>query len=203
MLKNTAPTSINLEKNIKERWSPRAFVDEKIEQSALIRIFESARWAASSYNEQPWRFIIGLKDVNETYQRIIQSLVPFNQQWASKAPLVVLACGKKTFSRNNKPNPHMSYDVGQSMATLALQATEEGLYVHQMAGFSRDKAIELFNIPEDFEPIVVAAIGKIDEAEILQKEGPKERTRKNLEEFCWGAWETPLDSISHHEIAEK
>ncbi|MFW5760676.1 MAG: nitroreductase family protein [Cyclobacteriaceae bacterium] len=203
MLKNTAPTELNLEKNIKERWSPRAFLEDQIDDNALLRIFESARWAASSYNEQPWRFIIGIKDQGNTYANIIETLVPFNQQWASKAPVVILACGKKTFSRNGKPNPHMSYDVGQAMATLTLQATEEGLHVHQMAGFSSEKASQIFNIPEEFEPIVVAAIGKVDEEEILKKDGPKERTRKRLEEICWNSWNSPLKTMNNYELSDK
>ena len=203
MLKNTAPTNLNLEENIKERWSPRAFLEDKIDKDSLLRIFESARWSASSYNEQPWRFIIGIKDEGDNYQHIIESLVPFNQQWASRAPVVLLACGKKTFSRNGKPNPHMSYDVGQAVATLTLQATAEGLHVHQMAGFSSEKARELFDIPADFEPIVVAAIGKIDENEILQKDGPKERTRKKLEDICWSDWNSPHQVITHPEFVEK
>ena len=81
MIKNTAPTDVALDENIKERWSPRAFVDDKIEEDVLIRILESARWAASSYNEQPWRFIIGIKNEGSTYQKIVDALVPFNQQW--------------------------------------------------------------------------------------------------------------------------
>lgn len=196
MLKNTAPTDLDLEKNIKERWSPRAFVDDKIDKAKIVRIFESARWSASSYNEQPWRFIIGIKGEGETYQKVLETLVPFNQDWASKAPLVVLACAKKSFTRNGKPNPHMSYDVGQAMATLTLQATEEELYVHQMAGFSEEKACQIFNIPQDFEPIVVAAIGKINKEEVLQKDGPKERTRKSLEEICWSDWNTPSPVVT-------
>jgi nitroreductase len=195
MIKNTAPTNVALDENIKERWSPRAFVEDTIEEDVLIRIFESARWAASSYNEQPWRFIIGIKNEGPTYQKIIDALVPFNQQWASNAPVIVLACGKKHFSSNDKSNAHMSYDVGQAMATLTLQATKEKLYVHQMAGFSRDKAQELFSIPEEFEPIVVAAIGKIDEQAIVENDGPKERSRKNLSEICWSQWNEPLKIV--------
>jgi len=195
MIKNTAPTDVALDKNIKERWSPRAFLEEKIEENVLLRIFESARWAASSYNEQPWRFIIGIKNEGTTYQKIIDSLVPFNQQWASNAPVVILACGKKHFSRNDKPNAHRSYDVGQAMATLTLQATKEELHVHQMAGFSSDKAREIFSIPEEFEPIVVAAIGKIDEQAILENDGPKERSRMELSDICWSNWGEPLKMV--------
>ena len=193
MIQNTASTSVDIDKNISERWSPRAFRLERLDPISVKRLFEAARWSASSYNEQPWRFIAGMQGQGKTFEKIIDVLVPFNQKWASKAPLLILACAKKTFSKNGKHNHHALYDVGQAMATLTLQATEEGLYVHQMAGFSEHKAIENFNIPDDYEPIVVAAVGKIDEQEIYDNDGPKERKRMELNEICWSDWDTAFD----------
>lgn len=194
MLENVAKTDIKINNLIKQRWSPRLFQSQPIEKERLLRILEAARWASSSYNEQPWRFIIGLKNGNtDSYQKIGETLDPFNRKWASKAPVLLIACGKKHFTRNNKNNPHFIYDVGQAMANLTLQATEEGLNVHQMAGFDPEKAREIFNIPDEYEAIVAAAIGYLAEDEILENNGPKERNRKTLSEICFeSAWEKPL-----------
>ena len=196
MLMNEAKTNVEINELIRNRWSPRAFKSDPIEDEKLLRLFEAARWSSSSYNEQPWRFIVGVKNSDNSYRKIIDTLVPFNQKWASKAPVVFLACGKKSFSRNGKKNPHFRYDVGQAVATMALQATEDNLHIHQMAGFNAEKARINFNIPNDYEPIVVAAVGYISEKTIIESEGPKERKRKDLKEiFFEDDWDKGLNLI--------
>ena len=188
-----AQTSFEIHPLIAARWSPRAFRDKEVPRESILKLFEAARWAASSFNEQPWRFLVGVKG-DESYQKILNCLAEFNQQWARNAPVLIIACSKKVFSRNEKINRHYAYDTGQAMANLALQATADNLHIHQMAGFSREKAAELFNIPENYEPLTACALGYIGDPEILDEKNRKSenaaRSRKPLEEIIFsGEWE--------------
>lgn len=188
-----ANTSYNIHPLIANRWSPRAFSDKPVPKESILKLFDAARWAASSFNEQPWRFIIGVKG-DDSYKKLLDTLVEFNQQWAQNAPVLIIACGKKTFSKNGKENRHYAYDTGQAMANLALQATADNLYIHQMAGFSKTKAIELFSIPADIEPIAACALGYLGDPAILDEKNKKSeastRSRKPLDEIVFsGEWE--------------
>ncbi len=165
-MEKPAITSLDILPEIKHRWSPRSFSDKAVHADMLKRIFEAARWAPSSFNEQPWRFIAGIKG-DETYDKLHSCLVEFNQIWAINAPVLVLAIGKKTSSKGGE-NTVYQYDVGQSVAYLSLQAEAEGLKSHQMGGFSKEKAREAFAIPNDYEPLVMAAIGYQDVPERLR-----------------------------------
>ncbi len=151
-----------LEENLEKRWSGRIYADKPIEKDELLSLFEAARWSASCFNEQPWRFLVGVKG-DKTYDRIFDLLVEFNQDWAKTAPVLVLVYAKKTFTQNGKPNVHYWYDTGQAMSSLTLQATDLDLNVHQMGGYDRNRAqSELIN-DDDFESICVAAIGYREE----------------------------------------
>ncbi|HUA92065.1 MAG TPA: nitroreductase family protein [Terracidiphilus sp.] len=177
---------------IHERWSPRAFADRDVAREDLKRVFEAARWAPSSSNEQPWRYVVGTRGT-ETHQKIYESLVGFNQQWAGKAPVLILGVAKTTFSRNNTPNAYALYDMGAATAFLVLQATALGLATHQMAGFDRDKARKLLEIPEGFEFGSVMALGYQGEPETLGNEElikreTEPRQRKALSEFVFAKW---------------
>ena len=179
------------------RWSPRAFAVKPVAIDTIKKVMEAARWSASSYNEQPWRFIVGIKDENDSYAKIFEVLGSFNQSWAKNAPVLILGCGKKTFSHNQQPNKHYLYDVGQAMASLSLQATEEHLYLHQMAGFFPDKAREVFGIPSDFDAVVAVAMGYLGDPDTLSEKHRNAelapRTRKHLDEICYGnGWDEAL-----------
>lgn len=185
-----AQTSEALNENIMKRWSPRAFRDKPVDEAILIKLFEAARWAASSFNEQPWRFVLGQKtDGNETYNKILETLVEFNQNWAQHAPVLVLVCAKNRFSHNDTPNKHCFYDAGQAVTTMALQGMEEGLYMHQMAGFDADSARKAFKVPSAYDPITVLAIGYRAEPDALpsdlQENEEKPRSRKPLEKILF------------------
>ena len=129
-MKKDANTDHNINKYIKQRWSARAFSQETVEMDKVLRVLEAARWAPSSMNQQPWRFIVGV-DKDETHQKLFSTLVEFNQIWA-KAPVLILALGKTNMNMKDEPNEASSYDVGQAVATLVIQATQEDLFVHQM-----------------------------------------------------------------------
>lgn len=179
------------------RWSPRSFSDRAVSSADLAKVFDAARWAASSYNEQPWRFLVGAKG-SATYEKILASLIPFNQSWAGKAPVLVLGVAKTTFSHNNSPNRVALYDLGAATSYLTLQAAALGLSTHQMAGFNDDAAREALGIPADYILGAVVALGYQDEPAALgheqviaQEVAP--RTRKALGEIAFSAWGTAAE----------
>lgn len=147
------------------RWSPRAFSPEPVNDETLMRVFEAARWAASSYNEQPWRFLVARTP--DDHAKFLNLLNAANQAWAKNAPVLYLIISKRTFTHNNQPNASYQFDAGTSSGYISLQATLEGLYVHGMAGFDRDRARTELGIPDDFDPIAMYALGKIGDKEAL------------------------------------
>jgi nitroreductase len=189
-----APELAGVDDLIRRRWSPRTYSDKEISAAELRKLFEAARWAASSSNEQPWRFLVGRRG-DETYQKIFNALVEFNQSWAKSAPVLVLSVAKNVFTNNGKPNAYGMHDTGAASATLALQATAIGLHTHSMAGFDREQARASFAIPSDYEIGAVTAIGYLGDPaslpEHLQKMEVSPRQRKPLEEFVFSDWEKP------------
>jgi nitroreductase len=189
-----APDEAGVEDFVRRRWSPRTYSDKEVTAAELKTLFEAARWAASSSNEQPWRFLVGRRG-DETYQKIFNTLVEFNQSWAKSAPVLVLSVAKKTFTSNGKPNAYGLHDTGAASATLALQATADGLHTHSMAGFDREQARASFAIPSDYEIGAVTAIGYLGDPaslpEHLHKMEVSPRQRKPLEEFVFSSWEKP------------
>ncbi len=178
---------------LKNRWSPRAFSSESIEEEKIMSLLEAARWAPSCYNEQPWNFILFKKENLEDYNKILDVLSPRNRLWAKNAPLIMLSVAKMNFERNNKFNRYSLYDVGGAVANLTLQATSMGLYVHQMAGFDSEKAEELLNIPEGYKPVTAIAVGYLGNKEDLPEEFNRSesapRNRKSISNFTFeGKW---------------
>jgi nitroreductase len=180
---------------VRQRWSPRAFTDREVSKSDLRTIFEAARWAPSSSNEQPWRFIVGLRG-SETYQKIGSSFVEFNQAWALKAPVLILGVAKKHFSHNGSENGFNLFDLGAATGFITLQATALGLATHQMAGYDKHAARQVLGIPDEFDLGSVMALGYQGEPSQLthekmlaQETAP--RTRKPLNEIVLGAWDEP------------
>lgn len=191
----SAQTDYSVHDILAKRWSPRAFAKQPIEKEKLLRLLEAARWAMSSYNEQPWRILIGQKP-EPTYDELFACLGEFNQAWAKSAPALLLFVAKETFSRDDKPNRHAAHDIGAAGANLAVQATALGLYVHPVAGFSREEARTRFCIPEGFEPTVMYALGYLgnpdDLPENFRESELAERDRKPLSELVFGLkWGEP------------
>jgi nitroreductase len=178
-----------------QRWSPRAFDGRDVAAADLAKVFEAARWAASSYNEQPWRFLVG-KRGSEAYSKIFNSLGEFNQAWAKSAPVLILGVTKTRFSHSDAPNRVALYDLGAAASYLTLQAAALGLATHQMGGFDPAAARKSFAIPEVYEVGAVIALGYLGEPASLPNEQlvaqeVAPRTRKPLGEFVYSAWETP------------
>jgi nitroreductase len=185
----------NLIHAIRHRWSPRSFHDRDVSADDLKTVFDAARWAASSFNEQPWRFFAGRRN-SETYEKIFSTLMEVNQQWAKTAPVLIMGVAKTKFSHNGAPNRVALYDLGAAAATLCYQATALGLHTHQMAGFNVDAARKVFNVPEEYIFGAVIALGYQGEPGALsnpqmlaQETSP--RQRKPLSEIVLSGWDEP------------
>jgi nitroreductase len=142
-----------------ERRSLLAFSPRMVEPETLACLMEAARWAPSSMNEQPWSFIVATKAHKPDFERLLGCLVEFNFQWAQHAPVLLLSIARLTFESSGESNRHALHDVGHAIANLTFQAMVSGLVVHQVAGFDVEKARSEFSIPQDYEPVAVAAIG--------------------------------------------
>ncbi len=180
---------------IARRWSPYAFADRPASEEDLRSLFEAARWAASSYNEQPWSYIVATRADTAEFERLLSCLVEGNQAWAKAAPVLALGCTRLHFVRNNKPNAAAVHDLGLASATLTLEATARGLYVHQMIGILPDKARELYQIPDGVQPLTGIAIGYAADPnnlpEAYKQRDLAPRQRKPLAEFVFGGqWRT-------------
>jgi nitroreductase len=179
------------------RWSPRAFSSRPVEPAKLAQLFEAARWAPSSYNAQPWAFIVATREDAEGYNRLLSTLVDVNRQWAQQAPVLLLAVAKLDYNHVARPNRHALYDLGQAVANLTVQATALGLQIHQMGGFDPRSTRELFAIPAGYEPVAVLALG--------YQEGPPAdpaaRTRKPLSDFVFsGSWGRAATVVAENHV---
>ena len=169
------------------RWSPRAFEDKAVPEGVLMRCFEAARWAPSCYNDQPWRFVYAHRENEKAFQLILDSLMDMNRLWAMKAPVLMIGVAKTHFRHNGNVNAHARYDLGQALAAFSIQAMSQDLYVHQMAGFSPEKAAVNLDIPDGYEAVTAVAVGYVGDAEQLDEnyKGMERspRTRIALEEL--------------------
>jgi len=192
-LKQAKPAVEGVLPVILERWSPRAFSDRYVNPSDLKRVFEAARWAPSSFNEQPWRYFVGQRE-SPTWNKIFSTLVPFNQEWARTAPVLILGVAKTRFSHNDSPNNYAIHDLGAADAFMTLQAATLGLHTHQMAGYDWVKAREVFEIPEIYAMGSVMALGyQADPGSLpnqhYQSQEQMPRSRKPLSEFVFTEWD--------------
>jgi len=188
-----AVTDAPVHELIQNRWSPRAFSEQPVQPEILRSLFEAARWAPSSNNEQPWAYLVATKDDAENFAKMLGVLVEFNAGWAKQAPVLALSVAHTKTNRDGKPNRVALHDVGSATAQLTFEANARGLLVHQMAGFDADKARQTFAIPPDWEPVAALAVGYPGNPEALpDKLRERElapRTRKPMGEFVMtGRW---------------
>ena len=192
-MEKPAATDYPIEEILRRRWSPRAFSDRIVEPEKLRSLWEAARWAASSFNEQPWSFIVATRQQPEEHARLLSCLVEKNQQWARQAPVLMVSVARLNFEKTGKPNRHAFHDVGLAVGNMIVQATALGLFVHQMAGFSPEKVREIYGVPEGHEPVAAIALGYGADVDGLPEpfRGPElaARTRKPIENFIFqGSW---------------
>lgn len=175
------------------RWSPYSYADRSVPEEDLRALFEAARWAASSYNEQPWRYIVARREDAALFQRVLGCLVEGNRAWAQYASALAIGIYRSTFELNGKPNKAACHDLGLAAGNICLEAAARGIHVHQMIGIEPDKVRSEFNVPGEYEPYTALAFGYhgpregLDPALAARDDAP--RTRKPLAEFVFGeAW---------------
>ena len=194
-MEKPADTQYPIHELLRQRWSPRAFDDRSIEPEKLRSLFEAARWAPSSNNGQPWRFLVATKENKTEYDRLFNCLVEANQKWAHRAPALLLSVATLQFE-DGLPNRHALHDTGMAAENLVVQATALGLVAHQMAGFRIDQARADCQIPEGYEPVAMIAVGYPGDSALLsdrlRSREAQPRVRKPLTEFVYSAtWEKP------------
>lgn len=198
-LDKPAPTDHPVHELITRRWSPRAFAGTPVEPEKLQRLFEAARWAPSSSNVQPWRFLLTYHGT-EGFRALHSCLSNGNKPWTQNVPILMLSVTDTLFpAKGDKPardNPTAKHDLGSAHANLSLQATDMGLHIHSMAGFDNGRVKEVFELPTPYEPVTVTAIGYLADLSTLpddlrqREEAP--RSRKALREFVFeGGWGEP------------
>lgn len=185
ILEARTPATDRVDPRFVERWSPRAFADQPVPDQDLQAVFEAARWAPSSYNEQPWRFVYATRQ--EDRERFLEAILPGNRAWAQDAPVLVYVVAKITFERNGKPNGHAWFDTGAAWMSLSLQARQLGLHTHAMGGIEPAKAAEILELPDDHEVVCALAIGYRAPPETLPHELAEQEVepsdRKAMEEI--------------------
>jgi nitroreductase len=196
-----ANTDYPIDDLLSDRWSPTAFSRRPVPDEDLRSLFEAARWTASSFNEQPWRFIVATQTDQEGFERMLSCLTDANVAWAKEAPVLALACTRLTFDRGGQSNAAAEHDLGAASASLTLEATARGLRVHQMIGILPDRARELYRIPDDARPLTVLAIGFAGDPASSSKEVRERdfapRRRKPLSELVYGGkWGTASGLVS-------
>jgi nitroreductase len=167
------------------RWSPRAMSGEEIDEKTLFQLFESAKWAPSSNNNQPWRFIYGRCNT-KNWTTFFNLLAEGNQGWAKNAAVLIVVISKTTFDNGSNARTH-SYDAGAAWENFALQGSLAGLVVHGMQGFDYDKAKEALHIPDDYKVEAMIAVGKKGKKEDLpqyQQEREFPSARKSIAEIA-------------------
>ena len=198
-MEKPAHTQYPIHDLLRQRWSPRAFDDRPIEPEKLRSLFEAARWAPSSNNGQPWRFLVATKEDKTEYDRLFNCLVEVNQKWAHRAPALLLSVAKLQFE-DGVPNRHALHDTGMAAENLVVQATALGLVAHQMAGFRIDQARADCKIPEGYEPVAIIAVGYPGDSALLsdrlRAREAQPRVRKPLTELVYSAtWEQPTSLL--------
>lgn len=197
-MEKPAQTQFPIHELLQRRWSPRAFSERMVESDTLRSLFEAARWAPSSNNEQPWHFIVGTRDEPAGYDRLFSCLKEGNKKWAFRAPVLMLSVARLNFEDEGTPNRHAWHDTGMAALSLSLQATALGLIAHQMAGFDVDKARADLGIPAGFEPVAMIAVGYPGDPAILDERLRQRelalRERKSAREIvAIGRWNVPPD----------
>jgi nitroreductase len=193
MAEKKALTNFPIHELIAERWSPYAFQDRPVPDADLCSLFEAARWSASSYNEQPWSYIVATKENPDHFQQLLSCLAEGNQVWAKDAPVLALGVVSLKFTRNHENNRAAIHDLGLATGNLVVEATARGICVHQMIGIFPDKAGDRFGIPEDSEAWTGMAIGYPGDPmtlpDALKERDLTPRQRKPLDQFVFsGKW---------------
>ena len=195
-MQKPAPVDHPIFELLQARWSPRAFEPRPVDLATLQSLFEAARWAPSSGNEQPWRFVVAPRDHEADFDRLLKALNASNQRWAVNAGALVLCTARSDFERNGKPNPYAWHDCGLALAQVLVEATARSLSAHPMAGFDAALARAACAVPAGFDPVSVTALGYGADPAVLPEDLRTrelgERRRRPLGETLFlGTWDHP------------
>ena len=190
-MEKPAPVDHPVHPLIQNRWSPCAFSDRRLDDQTILSLMEAARWAPSSFNDQPWSFLVATREQEAEFAKIVSCLTPVNQAWAPAAGLLAVAVAHLVRERNGDPNHQAFHDIGLTVAFLTFQAASMGLVVHEMGGISRERVSQVFEIPPRFQPVTALAVGYPGDGGRLTGEAgerdSRERTRKPLSSFVFHA----------------
>jgi nitroreductase len=194
-----AITSVPIHELLARRWSPRAFdAGRPVTREQLVTIMEAGRWAPSCNGDEPWRYLVWDRARDpEGWQKAFECLSENNKKWVQNVPLLMLSCAGSIFGHTGKPNRWTQHDTGAASVSMALQALALGLIIHQMGGYDAEKARAAFDIPPEYTPMAMIAVGYQAEPEILDEETKakelRPRTRKPLtERFFERGWGKPI-----------
>lgn len=172
-----AESRFELHPLIRDRWSPVCFSPKRIEPEILGSLFEAARWAPSSYNEQPWTFFVATQDQPAEFAALLGCLMDANQVWAQHAYALIITAAKLALDRNGRPNRHAFDDTGAATQNLILQAMSHGVFCHPMGGFDLERARATLSIPATHEPLTAIALGYAADDESISESGLRQRDR--------------------------
>ena len=206
-MRKPAPADRPIHPLLAERWSPYAFTHEGVVEDDLLALFEAARWAASSYNEQPWRFIVARREEPAAFAKVLSCLVPFNQGWAGRAPVLALGLVQTLRPGDGSPNAAAQHDLGLAAASLTVEATHRGLSVHQMSGIVADRIRDAWALPDDVLPLTALAIGYAASLaatpEGMRDRQRRPRERRRVPEFVFGErWGEPAPFLAGDSAAD-
>ena len=186
-LETERPQEFDADKIFRNRWSPRAMSGENVDESDLMSLFEAAKWAPSSFNSQPWRFIYVTRE-SEQWHSFFDLLVDFNKSWAKNASVLILLVSRKNFEYNEEFSKTHSFDTGSAWQNLALQASLKGLVAHAMGGFNHEEARLVASIPEGYEVETMIAVGlpgKLEDLSESLRTSETPSSRKKISEFVF------------------
>lgn len=209
-MEKPAQTQFHIHDLLARRWSPRAFDERPVGTDTLRTLFEAARWAPSSNNEQPWRFIVASQERRTDWNRLFECLAESNRRWAFRAPVLILSIARMHFENDGNPNRHAFHDTGLATENLVVQATAQGLAAHQMAGFDVEKARLDLRIPAGYEPVAMIAVGYPGDPallpERLRERELRPRDRRPIGDWTfmgqWGA-EFRTTDLVHEEESDR
>lgn len=167
-----ATTSVPIDELLANRWSPRAFDSSRpVSREQLAALLEAARWAPSCNGDEPWRYLVWDRQHQAAgWQKAFECLSDSNKKWCKNVPVLMLSCAGSTFAYSGKPNRYAQHDTGMADLSIALQAVALGLAVHQMAGYDAGRAREAFDIPADYTPLAMIAVGYQAAPDVLDDE---------------------------------